>query len=132
MEEYLNRFSPTPVQVLFVPHLIPASRGILSTIYFQTAEIFSENEIYQLLMDNYRAEPFVRVLPPGSVPNTRNVVGTNLIEIGIKIDPRTGRTILISALDNLIKGASGQAVQNLNLILGIPETIGLDLPTVFP
>jgi len=132
IEAYLSCFSPAPARVLFVPHLMPIPRGILSTIYFQATRAIGDQEIHQLLQEDYREEPFVRVLPPGSLPNTRNVVGSNLIEIGIKHDPRTGKTVLVSALDNLVKGAAGQAVQNLNLLFGIPETTGLHLPVVFP
>ncbi|MCX5859027.1 MAG: N-acetyl-gamma-glutamyl-phosphate reductase [Proteobacteria bacterium] len=132
IETYLSVFSPAPVRILFVPHLMPIPRGILSTICFQTTRTVGDQDIYQFLQEDYQKEPFVRVLPPGLLPNTRNVVGSNLVEIGIKHDPRTGKTVLVSALDNLIKGAAGQAVQNLNLLFGIPETTGLQLPVVFP
>lgn len=132
MEEYLNRFRTAALKVLFVPHLVPAPRGILSTIYVRTTEPKSEDDLFRILAEDYGTEPFIRVLPPGSLPNTRNVNGTNRIEIGMRTHALTGNTIFVSAIDNLLKGASGQAVQNLNLLLGAPETTGLDLSVVFP
>lgn len=132
MEHYLNQSSRYSHPVLFVPHLVPAPRGILSTLYFRTTETKQEDELFRILSEDYGNEPFVRVLPPGSLPNTRNINGTNVIEIGIKTNESTGKTIFVSAIDNLLKGASGQAIQNLNLMLGIPETTGLELSAVFP
>ena len=106
------------------------NRGILATIYAHPRE--GEKHIFEALKDFYVQSPFVRVLPPGVFPNTAHVRGTNLCLIGLKLDARTGRLILISAIDNLVKGASGQAVQNMNLMFGLPEDLGLERRPLFP
>lgn len=121
--------------VTFTAHLLPIARGILATSYATpTAEFqnLTTEEWHQILERPYRGEPFVRVLPPGELPNVKYTAGSNFCDIGIKVDARTGRVIVVSALDNLVKGASGQAVQNMNIMFGFEETAGLGSAPVFP
>ncbi len=114
------------LSIVFTPHLIPVSRGILSTIYLEPADPgLTAEGIAKVLHDAYDDEPFVRVLPPGKLPDTGNVLMTNTCEISCACDGRTGRVILNSAIDNLTKGAAGQAVQCLNLAFGLEESTGL-------
>jgi N-acetyl-gamma-glutamyl-phosphate reductase len=119
------------VVVTFTPHLVPMNRGILSTIYVRSAEAAPE-DLHALLVKAYAGESFVHVLPLRTLPQTRHVRGTNMTFIGVAADRIAGRTIIVSALDNLTKGASGQAVQNMNVMLGFPETMGLDQVALFP
>ena len=117
--------------VTFVPHLIPMTRGILSTCYtLLTDGSNKEGELRQLYRDFYRAEPFVRVVE--SSPHTKHTSGNNLCLLYPIVDHRTGRLIVISCIDNLVKGAAGQAIQNMNLMLGIPETSGLEALSIYP
>ena len=115
----------------FTPHLVPMNRGILSTIYVRGAEAKPE-DLHALLSKSYATEPFVHVLPFGAFPQTRHVRGSNMTFLGVAADRIAGRAIIGSALDNLTKGASGQAVQNMNLMLGFPETSGLEQVALFP
>jgi N-acetyl-gamma-glutamyl-phosphate reductase len=121
-----------PVTVTFTPHLLPMNRGILSTIYVRCTEGHSVEDLHAALLKFYANEPFVHVLPFGQTPQTRHVRGSNMTFIGVAKDRVPGRAIVISALDNLVKGASGQAVQNMNLLLGYPETMGLEQVALFP
>lgn len=116
----------------FTPHLIPMSRGIYATIYVKTGPGIGAAGVHRVLADFYKAEPFVHVLPLGQVPQTRFVKGSNMTFIGVVPDRQPDRVIVISTLDNLVKGASGQAVQNMNLVLGYPETTGLEQIAMFP
>jgi len=133
IEEQLSLAAGTPVTIQFTPHLIPVNRGILTTLYLAPGKHFSTaaemNSLAEQIAATYRAayekEPFVRLLEGKALPDTKNVVGTNVCEIAWRLDPRTGRLIVMSAEDNLVKGASGQAVQSLNLLCGWPETAGL-------
>jgi len=120
------------VAVTFTPHLVPMNRGILSTIYVRATRGNSVADLHAILLKRYAKEPFVHVLPFGEVPQTRHVRGSNLTFIGVVKDRVEGRAIVISALDNLVKGASGQAVQNMNLMLGYAETLGLEQVALFP
>jgi N-acetyl-gamma-glutamyl-phosphate reductase len=120
------------VVATFTPHLVPMNRGILSTIYVRTMGGRSAEDLHGVLAQAYANEPFVHVLPFGETPHTRHVRGSNMTFIGVAKDRREGRAIVISALDNLVKGASGQAIQNMNLIMGWPETTGLDQVALFP
>ncbi|MGB7253487.1 MAG: N-acetyl-gamma-glutamyl-phosphate reductase, partial [Xanthobacteraceae bacterium] len=113
------------VVVTFTPHLVPMNRGILSIIYVRGIKA-SPQDLHALLLKSYAKEPFVHVLPFGTVPQTRHVRGSNMTFIGVAADRIAGRAIIGAALDNLTKGASGQAVQNMNLMLGFPETMGLE------
>ena len=115
----------------FTPHLVPMNRGILSTIYVRGPKA-APQDLYAVLAKSYAQEPFVHVLPFGTLPQTRHVRGSNMTFIGVTADRVAGRAIIISALDNLTKGASGQAVQNMNLMLGFPETAGLEQVALFP
>jgi N-acetyl-gamma-glutamyl-phosphate reductase len=119
------------VVVTFTPHLVPMNRGILSTIYVRGLKV-SPQDLHALLLKFYTKEPFVHVLPFGTLPQTRQVRGSNLTFIGVAADRIAGRAIIGSALDNLTKGASGQAVQNMNLMLGFPEPMGLEQVALFP
>jgi N-acetyl-gamma-glutamyl-phosphate reductase len=119
------------VTASFTPHLVPMNRGILSTIYVRTLKGTPE-DLHALLAKAYAGEPFVHVLPFGTLPQTRHVRGSNMTFIGIAADRIAPRAIIGSALDNLTKGASGQAVQNMNLMLGFPETTGLEQVALFP
>jgi N-acetyl-gamma-glutamyl-phosphate reductase len=119
------------VVVSFTPHLVPMNRGILSTIYVR-GQRKSPEELHAILLKHYMSEPFVHVLPFGSMPQTRHVRGSNLTFIGVVRDRIAGRAIIGAALDNLVKGASGQAVQNMNLMLGFPEAMGLEQVALFP
>ena len=117
-----------PVQVQFTPHLIPANRGILATNYVKgDAQV-----IHNVLENQYSDEPFIEVLPFGEHPSIRHIRGSNFCHIGVVADRRDGRAIVIAALDNLTKGSSGQALQNANLMLGLPETEGLMMAPLFP
>src|SRR6516162_576223 len=125
IEEQLSLAAGTQVTVQFTPHLIPVTRGISTTLYFEPTWKISDEKISACYKKAYGEEPFIRLLEGKNLPDTKNVVGTNAIEIAWRLDPRTGRLIVMSAIDNLVKGASGQAVQSMNIICGFPETAGL-------
>lgn len=133
VEQELGLAAGEPVTIQFTPHLIPVNRGILTTLYlaptrhFSTAEAAAalDEEIAACYRAAYATEPFVRVLTGRALPDTKNVVGSNVVEMAWRLDPRTGRLIVLSAEDNIVKGASGQAVQSLNIVCGFPETTGL-------
>jgi N-acetyl-gamma-glutamyl-phosphate reductase len=120
------------VTVTFTPHLVPMNRGILSTIYVRGKRGRAPEDLHALLLKFYAKESFVHVLPFGQLPQTRHVRGSNMTMIGVAKDRVPGRAIIISALDNLVKGASGQAIQNMNLIMGYTETMGIDQVALFP
>ncbi len=125
IEQELGNASGGSVTINFTPHLIPVNRGILSTIYATPAAGSTPQRISEAMEQSYDDEPFVRLLGGELYPDIKNVAYTNFIDIAWRHDPRTGRLILMSAIDNLIKGASGQAVQSMNLMCGLPETLGL-------
>jgi N-acetyl-gamma-glutamyl-phosphate reductase len=133
IEEQLSLAAGTSVVIQFTPHLVPVSRGILTTLYLEPTRPFSNPEeltafgvqVVMCYQEAYAAKPFVRLLENKALPDTKNVTGTNLIEMAWRLDPRTGRLLVLSAEDNIVKGASGQAVQCLNLLCGFPETTGL-------
>lgn len=127
-DQEFSALAGRPVKVQFTPHLIPANRGILATVYLRG----DAQAIQETFETAYEAEPFIEVLPMGQVPSTRHVRGSNYCHIGVVQDRIEGRTIVIAALDNLTKGSSGQALQNANLMLGIPETEGLMMAPLFP
>jgi N-acetyl-gamma-glutamyl-phosphate reductase len=112
-------------ELSFTAHLIPIDRGILETIYFRARNLSSANALLDIYKQRYQHEPFVRLYPLGDIPDIRAVDRTNFCDIGVKFDPTTGRAVVVSAIDNLVKGAAGQAVQNMNLALGFAETEGL-------
>ncbi|MCX5782385.1 MAG: N-acetyl-gamma-glutamyl-phosphate reductase [Elusimicrobia bacterium] len=125
IEQELSKVVGEKVVLTFTPHIIPIERGMLSTIYLDLKKKISTADIISLYSEFYKNEPFVRVLKEGELPSTKNVVNTNFCEIGLKVDDRINRLIVISAIDNLIKGASGQAVQNMNIMFNLGEEEGL-------
>ncbi|HSI82132.1 MAG: N-acetyl-gamma-glutamyl-phosphate reductase [Candidatus Methylacidiphilales bacterium] len=127
IEQELTLAAGSRVTVTFIPHLIPLHRGMLSTITAKLTQTATAEEVTALLTKAYGHEPFVRVLPVGKIPEVVNVVRTNVCEISVQVDTRTGRLILLSAIDNLSKGASAQAVQAMNVRFGFPETSGLEI-----
>jgi N-acetyl-gamma-glutamyl-phosphate reductase len=131
LDQEFSRAAGRDVIVSFTPHLVPMNRGILSTIYVRGLKA-SPQDLHALLLKAYAKEPFVHVLPFGAFPQTRHVRGSNMTFIGVAADRIPGRAIIGAALDNLTKGASGQAVQNMNLMLGYPETAGLEQVALFP
>jgi N-acetyl-gamma-glutamyl-phosphate reductase len=132
IEQGLSEAAGRSVVVNFTPHLMPMSRGILSSIYVRLADGASAEDLRRTLAERYADEAFVRVLPEGQVPATRHVRGSNHCLIGVFADRVPGRAILVSVIDNLVKGASGQAVQNMNLMAGWAETTGLAQQPMFP
>ncbi len=126
IEEQLSKFSQNDVKLLFTPHLLPVKRGILATIYTQLSDSANEVSVAQAYSDAYGDKPFTHVLPQGKLPELKHVVGSNNCMIGYEFSPRTGRLIIVSCTDNLIKGAAGQAIQNFNIMNGLDETTGLD------
>lgn len=120
------------LKLIFTPHLVPMNRGILVTAYANLAKDVTYEDVKAAYDKYYDKEYFVRVLPKDVCPETRWVEGSNFIDIGFKIEPRTNRLIMMGALDNLVKGAAGQAVQNMNLLFGLPENEGLQLAPMFP
>ncbi|MSU62318.1 MAG: N-acetyl-gamma-glutamyl-phosphate reductase [Pedosphaera sp.] len=133
IEEQLSLAGGQPITIQFTPHLIPVNRGILTTLYLAPTDRFKSTDettslaakIEDCYRQAYADEPFVRLLEGKALPDTKNVVGTNVIEIAWRLDPRTGRLIVMSAEDNIVKGASGQAVQSMNILCGFAETTGL-------
>ena len=132
IEEQLGYAAGRPVTLSFTPHLVPMNRGILATEYASLQEMVSWEEVKKIYEKYFGKETFIRVLDQGVCPETKWVEGSNYVDIGFQIDPRTGRIILMGAIDNLVKGAAGQAVQNMNLLFGLPETQGLELVPMFP
>jgi len=132
IEQELSQLAGKRVPVTFVPHLIPMDRGILSTLYVALTKKLKTEEVLESFNDHYRGEPFIRTYPKGKLPNTRDVKGSNYCDIGVKVDETDGRMVVVTAIDNLVKGASGQAVQNMNIMLGFPETMGLDVVPLSP
>ncbi len=132
IEQELSGLAGEDMVISFTPHLTPMNRGILSTIYARLNRPATLEEVRSLYDDFYSDEFFVRLLPPGMLPQTKAVTGSNHCDVTPVVDPRTGRVVVISAIDNLVKGAAGQAVQNMNLMFGLPETTGLDRPGLYP
>lgn len=120
------------LKIIFTPHLVPMNRGILVTAYANLEKEVTYEDVKAAYDKYYDKEKFVRVLEKDACPETRWVEGSNFVDIGFKIEPRTNRLIMMGALDNLVKGAAGQAVQNMNLLFGLPETEGLELAPMFP
>lgn len=125
IEQCLSEAARSKIHVTFTPHLLPLERGILATVYVRRKKKVSASAVREAFVRHYEAEPFVRLKPEGSFPSLKDVQGTNYCDIGIWVDPKTDRVIVIAAIDNLLKGAAGQAVQNLNIRFGFPEEEGL-------
>ncbi len=132
LDQEFSKAAGREVIVTFTPHLVPMNRGILATSYVRGRRGRTPQDLHAVLAKAYAKEPFVHVLPFGETPQTRHVRGSNMTFIGVAADRIPGRAIVISALDNLVKGASGQAVQSMNLMLGFPETMGLTQVALFP
>jgi N-acetyl-gamma-glutamyl-phosphate reductase len=132
IEQELSILAGRQVTVSFTPHLIPMNRGILTTTYARFSHETNAAQLHALYEEFYKQEPFVRLLSAGQFPNVRNVRGSNFCDIGVHADSRTGRAVVVTAIDNLGKGASGQAIQNMNLMMGFDETEGLKFAGLFP
>lgn len=132
IEEQLGYAAGEPVLINFTPHLVPMDRGILVTAYASLKKKVSYEDVKAVYDSYYDKEYFVRVLPKDVPPETRWVKGSNFVDVNFKIDERTNRIVMMGAIDNLVKGAAGQAVQNMNLMFGLPENTGLKLVPVFP
>lgn len=132
IEQELNALAGKKFAISFTPHLLPVKRGILSTIYAKLKKDVSLEELHSLYCNFYAKEKFVRICPFGQYPNISSVCGSNYCDIGLAVDLRTKRVILMAAIDNLIKGAAGQAVQNMNIICGFEEDAGLKIAPLYP
>jgi len=132
IEQVLSREAGRDVVVTFTTHLVPMTRGIMSTMYGEINGSRTEQDFIELYREFYKGRPFVRVRDAGKLPATKEVYGSNYCDIGFAVDARTGRVTIISVTDNVVKGAAGQAIQNLNLMMGWDETLGLRLAPVYP
>ncbi|MCB1883724.1 MAG: N-acetyl-gamma-glutamyl-phosphate reductase [Geminicoccaceae bacterium] len=132
IEQCLSDFAARPVRITFTPHLVPMNRGIFATVYVKLKGGVRAEDLQTGLESAYAGEPFVRVLPFKGLPATRHVRGSNACLLAVHPSRIEGEAILLSVTDNLVKGAAGQAIQNMNLMLGLDETGGLDLPPLFP
>ena len=132
IEEQLGYAAKEDVRISFTPHLVPMNRGILATEYATLTKQTTYEEVKAVYDKYYKEEKFIRVLDEGICPETKWVEGSNYVDINFKIDPRTNRIIMMGAIDNLVKGAAGQAVQNMNLMFGLSESEGLELVPMFP
>lgn len=132
IEQELSAIAARLVRVTFTPHLVPMDRGIITTAYGRLRRGVSTGEVLDMYRRTYEGEPFVVVLEEGLLPNAKQVRGTNYCQIGLRVVPRTGMLVVVSAIDNLVKGASGQAVQNMNIMLGLDETEALEDLALYP
>ena len=132
IEMALERAAGRQAPITFVPHLVPAVRGVLVTCYAHLTGPATLEELTRVVETAYEGAPFVRVLPPGLMPDPKRVTGSNVCEVGVGLDPRTGTTVAVAAVDNLVKGAAGQAVQNMNLMLGLDESTALPTIGLYP
>jgi N-acetyl-gamma-glutamyl-phosphate reductase len=132
IEQELSRAMGKDISICFVPHLVPMSRGILTTAYLKLSKSISTADLLEIYSRYYEDEPFVRVLDEGEIPQTQAVRGSNYCDIGVKVLQELGLAVVISAIDNLTKGASGQALQNMNIVAGFDETAGLLYPGLMP
>ena len=132
IEEQLSYAAGKPVTISFTPHLAPMDRGILVTAYASLTKNVSYEEVKEIYDRYYEKERFVRVLKKDVCPETRWIKGSNFVDVNFKLDPRTNRVVMMGAMDNMVKGAAGQAIQNMNLMFGLPEDKGLKLVPMFP
>jgi len=132
LEQELSRLTGREIAVSFTPHLVPMTRGILSTIYVRTTSPMEPATLHHLFQQAYKGEPFVRILPLGSFPETKQVWGSNYCDIGVAVDQRTRLAIIITAIDDLVKVVEGQAMHAMNVMMGLEETLGLTEPPLFP
>ena len=132
IEQELNRLAGADFAITFTPHLLPVKRGILSTVYATLKTDITLSDLHAMYASFYEGEKFIRICPEGTYPNISSVCGSNYCDIGLALDSRTKRIIIISAIDNLVKGAAGQAVQNMNLVCSLAEDSGLNVPPLYP
>jgi len=133
IEQEISAVSGRDITLDFTPHLVPMNRGILTTIYARLTDTkMTLKEIHTVYRRAYAKEPFVKVLPLGQYPSTKNVQGTNFCHVGLQVNPRTDRLLVVTAIDNLTKGAAGQALQNMNIMMGYEEMTGINSMAVFP
>lgn len=132
IEQMLKRWNDSVEAITFSTHLVPMTRGIMSTIYATAKEPMSTKALFELFHESYRDDFFVRIRKEGEFPTTKEVYGSNFCDISLAYDERTNRITVVSVIDNLVKGASGQAVQNMNKLLGIDEKTGIDFMPVYP
>ncbi|PWU69679.1 N-acetyl-gamma-glutamyl-phosphate reductase [Gracilibacillus dipsosauri] len=132
IEQVLSKAAEEEIQITFTPHIVPMTRGIMSTMYVDLKEKQSTNQLIALYEDFYKYHPFVRIRKEGVFPQTKEVYGSNYCDIGLYADQRTGKLIIVSVIDNLVKGASGQAIQNMNIMNGWEETTGLTQLPIYP
>lgn len=132
MEQELSLVAGREVRISFTPHLVPMTRGILSTIYGSLQGVTEASRLRELFLEYYSEEPFIEVLPEGMLPRTKSVYGSNYCQLGIHVDSRTNRVVVVSCIDNLVKGAAGQAIQNMNLAVGFEEGAGLGARGLVP
>jgi N-acetyl-gamma-glutamyl-phosphate reductase len=132
IEQELSVLAGEEITISFVPHLIPINRGILSTIYANLKKEVSTEKLVGVYQNFYRKERFIRIYPVNTFPDLSQVRASNFCDIGLKVDPRTGRVVVISAVDNLVKGGSGQAIQNMNIMEGFSEELGINTVPLFP
>lgn len=132
IEQQLSLAAGHSFTVSFTPHLVPMIRGILATIYAQVEDGVSESTLRACWEEDYQDEEFVHILPEGTWPQTKFALGSNHVFLQLKLDRRTGRVIIVSAIDNLVKGAAGQAIQNMNILFGLPENMGLEGRGLWP
>lgn len=125
IEQELSNVAGQPIMLSFTPHLIPQKRGILATIYMNLNKPCTTEELVGVYQEYYRNELFVRIKKAGELPETKHVAGSNFVDIGLCVDQRLNRAVVVSAIDNIVKGAAGQAVQNMNLMFGLPESTAL-------
>lgn len=131
IEQELSLLAGEDIILSFTPHLAPMKRGIIATIYANLKGEHSAEELLALYRDFYKDEPFIRIYKEGTLPEVKHIAGSNAVGIGLVVDERLNRVIVVSCIDNLIKGAAGQAIQNMNLLFDLPETMGLDMPGLY-
>lgn len=132
IEQQLSTWQQNMQPITFTTHLVPMTRGIMATMYVQVNKHFSTQELYDLYQTIYESHPFVRIQRVGQFPVTKQVYGSNFCDIGMAYDERTGKVTIVSVIDNLVKGAAGQAIQNANIMMGLDETAGLSTIPIYP
>lgn len=132
MERYLSETVDQPIQLNFTPHIVPMTRGIMTTIYADLAKEISQAELIERYQTFYQDDPFIRIRSNGTIPATKHVYGSNYCDIALHIDQRTGKLIVVSVIDNLVKGAAGQAIQNMNILFNWDEQTGLNQIPLYP
>lgn len=132
IEQQLNKWNPSLSPITFSTHLLPLTRGIMTTMYVRLTKKYKTEDIIELYKEVYKNEPFVKIRPNGNFPSIKEVAGSNYCAIGLHVDERTERLTIVSVIDNLVKGAAGQAIQNANLMNGLEESLGLEYVPLFP